>query len=418
MRKLFLFTVLCALALPASASARIDALDPSVGGSAITAAQAIAANPSQVNTAALVDGAFGGAGAPSPIGVGNKLLDPEPKVLADFPTWGDTYGLLSSGQINTIASTLENVEEDTTFSFPSQFPSGIDRGPVANDYTVLAIDVTVPQSANCLALDYRFLSEEFPEFVNTEYNDAFIAEVDSTTWRVEAGGAISRPNDFAVSPGGNPISINGLGETAVSAEEAAGTYFDAATGLITTKTPITPGHHVIYLSIFDASDSAWDSAAFVDNLRFVAESAATCQPPTGQALAVPQQTGQQGTTTPPPAPPSNQFTLGSSVKFKNGGTKATLSVTVPGPGVVSASSTAAAAAAAKKKPKKRLLAPASVRATKPGVVKLTLKLSKTGKKVLAKRGKVTLRVKITFTPTGGTASTQTKKLTFKKPKRK
>jgi len=431
MPKFLLLLVLCALALPASASARIDALDPSIGGSAITTAQATAAEPGQVNTAALVDGAFGGAGAPSPIGVGNSLLDPAPKVLAGFPTLGDTYGLLSSGQINTIASTPDNTAAGTTFAFPSQFPSGIDRGPEANDYTVLAIDVTVPFSANCLALDYRFFSEEFPEFVNSSFNDAFIAEIDATTWRVEDGGAITRPNDFAVSTAGNPISINGLGDTAVTAEEAAGTYFDAATGLITTKTPISAGHHVIYLSIFDASDSSLDSAAFVDNLRFITEGASTCKPPEGQELLAPPPTPPGPVSTPPPGPaaPSNAFTLGSSVKFKSGGTQATLAVAVPGPGLVTAGSKATGVAAAraaaaarpksKRKPKKQpLLVSGRKRATGAGTVLVTVKLTKTGKKILAKRGKVTVPVTVSFTPTGGTKSSQVRKLTFKKPKPK
>ncbi len=33
-----------------------------------------------------------------------------------------------------------------------------------------------------MAFDFRFLSEEFPIYVGTSFNDAFIAELDNSTW--------------------------------------------------------------------------------------------------------------------------------------------------------------------------------------------------------------------------------------------
>ena len=46
---------------------------------------------------------------------------------------------------------------------------------------------------------FKFLSEEFPEFVNDVYNDAFIAELDESSW--DASGkqdpTITAPNNFA-----------------------------------------------------------------------------------------------------------------------------------------------------------------------------------------------------------------------------
>ena len=65
------------------------------------------------------------------------------------------------------------------------------------------------------------------------------------------------------------MTINGVGPVAVSPAESAGTTYDAATGLVTTKTPITPGPHKVFLSILDQGDQIYDSAAFVDNLRFI-----------------------------------------------------------------------------------------------------------------------------------------------------
>jgi len=438
-----------ALAMPAQqALADVTVLDPAQPGSPITAAQALLGDPSTLTTAELPEYAFGGGPpAPSPLGVGNSnaATDP-PHQLTGFPTAGETYTILSSGDTNTVASVFTNPDnEETTFDFVDQFgplvPPGPDRGANAEDWTVLALQVDVPGNANCLSLDYRFLSEEFPQYVGSSFNDAFFAEIDSTSWSVGDGGELTRPNDFAVSPGGNPISVNGVGDTAMFPSEAAGTYLNAATGLITTKTPISPGAHTIYLSIFDASDSALDSAVFLDDLRFIAESAATCQPPTGQQITPPPPPAPGAP--PPPPPPNNKFSLGSSASFNKSTTSATLTVNVPGPGVLTAGSTTVGAAAAqasrgeatvsakkksakgkkkkkksKPKVKKPLLNSSTVRATQAGPVQITVSLSATGKAVLAKKGKLTVPVTLTFTPDGGTPSSQVRTVTFKKAAKK
>jgi hypothetical protein len=422
MRKLFLPVLFAlALVLPAQASANAVAIEPS-GPTAEAMGEAIVANPSQLTGASLPEWPFSPepAEVPWPVGIGYD--ETSPASIADFPTAGSSFGILSNGDVHTIADLTTNEEEDTTTEYEQQ-TSVADRGSEANDWTTLKLDVAVPAGDNCLALDYRFLSEEFPEFVGSEFNDAFIAEIDSSSWSVGEGGELARSNDFASAPESTPISVNGVGPTAVTPEEAEGTYFDAATGLITTKAPITPGAHSIYLSIFDASDKALDSAVLLDNLRFLNEDASTCRPPNSAELQAPP----AGSSPPPPAP-SNQFSIGPKVKFKNGGTKATITINVPGPGTVTAAQKAAGASASAsraavpalkaKGKKKASIVPTSVTATAAGPVKVTIKLTGPAKKVLAKKRKLTVSVALTFTPTGGSPATQVKTLTFKKPAKK
>lgn len=421
MRKLFLPVLfVLVLALPAQASANVVAMEPS-GPTAEAMGEAIVADPSQLTGASLPEWPYGPetAEAPWPVGIGYDEVSPTS--VTGFPTAGNSFGILSNGDVHTIANVTTNEEEDTTTEYEEQ-TSVLDRGEDANDWTTLKLDVAVPAGDNCLALDYRFLSEEFPEFVGSPFNDAFIAEIDSSSWSVAGGGELSRSNDFASSPEATPISVNGVGPTAVTPEEAEGTYFDAATGLITTKAPISPGAHSIYLSIFDASDKALDSAVFLDNLRFINEDASTCRPPNSAELQAPP----AGSPPPPPAPPSNQFSVGPKVKFKNGGTKATITVNVPGPGTLSASQQGATASASAsrvvvlkaKGKKKASIVPTSVNATAAGPVTVTIKLTGPAKKVLAKKRKLTVSVALTFTPTGGSPATQVKTLTFKKPAKK
>jgi hypothetical protein len=112
--------------------------------------------------------------------------------------------------------------------------------------------------------------------------------------------------------------------------------------------------------------------------------------------------------------PSNAFTVGAPTGGKKG--KATVVVTVPNPGSVTAGSSndsGLAATAKKKKKAKPLLALASATAADAGQVTLTLSASKAGRQVLRQKGKLKTTAKIVFTPTGGTAASQTIQLKLK-----
>jgi hypothetical protein len=143
--------------------------------------------------------------------------------------------------------------------------------------------------------------------------------------------------------------------------------------------------------------------------------AGPAQPPAG---AGPAQAPLANPAPPPPASaaqPFADFTIGS-VRFKSGSTM--VSVVVPGPGTVTAqqvsASTARISAAAKRKTLVKRLRKV---ATKAGPVRLTLKPTKAGMKLLRHKKKLTARIRFTFTPSGGTAKSIVKKVTIKLNKR-
>ena len=107
-------------------------------------------------------------------------------------------------------------------------------------------------------------------------------------------------------------------------------------------------------------------------------------------------------SSPPPQPPSNEFSI---VKLKK--TKLTLNLASAGTVTVTDG---------KAEGKSKLLKPSSASGG-PGHLVVRLKLTGAGKKKLKKKGKVKVSARITFTPTGGTASTQSRKLTVKKKKK-
>jgi hypothetical protein len=192
--------------------------------------------------------------------------------LAEFPRHGRSYGMLSSG--NTLRADDRNRAPDT---------GSANLGPLirgARDVLILRIDMRAPRGANCLTFRFRFLSEEFPEFVNDIFNDAFIAELEESEWDAgrseENDPGIFSPNNFATDSEGRPIRVNQVGDTSMSRRGARGTVYDGATRVLRASTPIRRGSRpTLYLSIFDQGDRQYDSTVFVDRLSLVRNS--TCR---------------------------------------------------------------------------------------------------------------------------------------------
>src|SRR5258708_39298375 len=149
--------------------------------------QSIADNPAIVTGAAFTTIPPNG----TPHGIGNSPL-------AGFPLSGGTFAILTTG--NAAFADAPNTAPNTSASDGGTSV----RGDTDHVVSILRIDLDVPGGANCLSLNFRFLSEEYPEFVASFFNDAFIAEPDSSTCTT-SGTAISAPDNFAFDPAHNDI---------------------------------------------------------------------------------------------------------------------------------------------------------------------------------------------------------------------
>jgi hypothetical protein len=218
--------------------------------------------------------------------------------LGGFATNGSDYGILSTGDA-TLADDANGSDSDGVGL------GGLNvRGDNDYDVTILKVDLNVPAGVNCMTVDFRFLSEEYPEFVGFDVNDAFVAELDTSNWTTDATTAeVTAPNNFAFDPDGNPITVNAAGVTSMTAGNAIGTTYDGATPLLNASTPVASGPHSLYLSIFDQGDDIYDSAVFLDNVRFANRPAGTCVAgaTSGQILAVFKDGTGTGTVTSSPA---------------------------------------------------------------------------------------------------------------------
>lgn len=196
-----------------------------------------------------------------------------PVGLAGFPTNGPMYGLVSSG--NTDGANDPNAEENKTTGETGDFdtlddpPDGLNTNE-GNDLGGININFTAPAVAHpCLKIDVKFLSDEFDEFIGSNFNDFAAARLDNTAPPTVSPGPSgfpvpSAPGNFLLDPSGVPITVNGA--YLVGDYDHSATY-DNATPKLTAQTAVTAGSHSLTIWVGDAGDSIYDTTLFADNIR-------------------------------------------------------------------------------------------------------------------------------------------------------
>lgn len=149
--------------------------------------------------------------------------------------------------------------------------------PGSQDATVLEFDFET--TTGDIFIEYVFASEEYNEFVNTGFNDAFAFFLDGT--------------NIALIPGtSTPVEINtvNLGENSAFYKNNSPGPFDLqydglTVPLLASATGLSPGTHTIRLVIADRGDSIYDSAVFIEGITTVAPPPGTPEPATVAGLA-------------------------------------------------------------------------------------------------------------------------------------
>ena len=189
-----------------------------------------------------------------------------------YPTNGTTFALFSTGIAGGQPVTTDGLnpgdERGTYFKNKYGHP---------RDEATLTMLLQVPEYMHYLYYDVQFLSAEYPEYIGAEYNDELIITVDSPAIgvssyiiNVNSGDFILESNDipdtgfdiFATS--GNPMLVDWVDTIPQYPGADAG-----ATALIGREHPVSPLEQVtVTINIKDVGDSQFDSAAFIDNIRF------------------------------------------------------------------------------------------------------------------------------------------------------
>jgi hypothetical protein len=201
--------------------------------------------------------------------------------------------ILSSGKAVDVVGPNNDDSKTTDFGNPGDPDLDILSGFETHDATVLEFDI-VPQ-ADTLTFDYVFASEEYNEYVHSDFNDVFAFFVENAGVKVNCAvvpttgepvsiNTINNGNPFGTPPMNNPeFYINN------DLSDGGGTINTQADGLtvvLTCNASVTPGvtNH-IKLAIADASDFILDSWVFLRANSFVSSNVSltplTATNPTG-----------------------------------------------------------------------------------------------------------------------------------------
>ena len=182
--------------------------------------------------------------------------------VTEFPTAGPDFAVISSGCAGDVLLPNDSESHSCTLG-------GLNNNE-GTDMVQLFLRLDTPDNTTAVKFDWKFLSDEFPEFVGTSFNDAFLAELGDSNFTV-SGTSVNAPNNIAFDANGNRISINTTGSNSMSAANAFGTTYDGATAKLTTIAPVTTSQIDITFSVFDVGDNIYDTTVFLDNFMFLTE---------------------------------------------------------------------------------------------------------------------------------------------------
>ena len=164
---------------------------------------------------------------------------------------------------------------------------------VANDISELKLEILVPTNARSFSFDFLFVTAEYPEFLDTKFNDTFWVQLNSKKFKgnisFDKNGTPIRLNnaffDICNADPGKPKTAQFCTQPAAVLEgtgynkECLGPFDSRAiggsSGWLSTTAPVEPGEKItLTFSIFDKGDSVLDSTVLIDNFRWKVEPAA------------------------------------------------------------------------------------------------------------------------------------------------
>ena len=186
------------------------------------------------------------------------------------PTLGQSMVVLSSGKAAATGDPGYTAPQSgTAFSNSAPYPPvSCQNSGTVYDYTELKMELLVPPTVQTLAFDFNFMSSEYPEWVGSQFNDKFLAIIDSQLFKGNAsfdskGNCISINNAFFTVCSGCQQGDSGLQGTGYEGGIGGGT------GWLTTTTPVTPGETItLRFIVFDEGDHILDSVVLLDNMRW------------------------------------------------------------------------------------------------------------------------------------------------------
>jgi len=194
------------------------------------------------------------------------------------PQVGASMATLATGGISPQEDKDQGGTYDVSTTHPSPKGNPADGCGQADpsqvqDMVKLTLRLKAPEAANAFQFDFNFMSAEFPEFLCTEFDDTFLAFIESQNLT----GNISfdeKDNVISINTGFFDVCGQQLSPNCQGNQDLVGTGYDnrGGTGWLTTKAPITPGEEFsLTFYLFDEGDAELTSQVLIDNFKWLAE---------------------------------------------------------------------------------------------------------------------------------------------------
>ncbi|KAI5843344.1 hypothetical protein DFP73DRAFT_551627 [Morchella snyderi] len=165
----------------------------------------------------------------------------------------DSIVMTSGNAIDTVpgSDTSEEISKDRSTA-GSALCQSLNGGVNTYDAAVLTMDVVLDAGYAGFFTEFVFASEEYPEWVGSDFNDVFGIWIDGQQIAADSDGAL--------------ITINGgfFSSGNVVTPPASGSSFDGSTPLLRAGGSVmSPGAHKIEIAICDTADGLLDSSVFL-----------------------------------------------------------------------------------------------------------------------------------------------------------
>ena len=210
--------------------------------------------------------------------------------FSDPTVVGITGGvILSSGDATQVVGPNTSDSNSTDWSLPGDSALSALAGFPTHDAAILSFDF-VP-TTNQIAFQYAFGSDEYPEWVNTQYNDVFAFWVTNHAGVTNNCAVVRKVAGDPTSPM-VPVAINNINQSnpvqspppiSMRPDLFRPNYFgsstidlelDGITKVLTCQSNVTAGQtNHMRLAIADSSDGIYDSAVFIKATSLVSNSA-------------------------------------------------------------------------------------------------------------------------------------------------
>lgn len=185
--------------------------------------------------------------------------------------------VLSSGNIGSIIG--PNASDSTSTDNTENGDNDLDQLTTSPTFDACTLEFDFSCStAGQISFQYVFSSEEYNEFVNSQYNDVFAFFLNGVNIAALPGGTSVAINNVHC---GNPYGSNGsncglylnnsCADLPIGSFPCSGpfdTEMDGLTVVLTATGTLLPGNNHIKLAIADAGDSVYDSNVFIRGQSF------------------------------------------------------------------------------------------------------------------------------------------------------